>query len=203
MQIPRFPEANHPLILPLGSRSDRDLLLLLQNHRDRGRYLVAIFCRYSPIIYSLAWQGTTCAKAADFLFASIWHFLHRQMLALDAQTIQATGEQGLQSWLIQRTAAGIARLDVPSPEEIRYNLSTTPPPLWCYLQLALDELPSLQRFAILMTRQLGWSETRISTYLQAEKVTALSPEEVRTLLHEGEQQLEVLLPEDIHQIYLS
>lgn len=51
--IPRFPECQHHLIEALADCSDRELLLQFQQQPQSGRYFVALFCRYAPLIYSL------------------------------------------------------------------------------------------------------------------------------------------------------
>ncbi|MEM9246700.1 MAG: sigma-70 family RNA polymerase sigma factor, partial [Cyanobacteria bacterium P01_F01_bin.153] len=53
MDTPTFPEANHPLIAALANRSDLELLDLFKRYPDAGRYFVTLFCRYSPIVYTL------------------------------------------------------------------------------------------------------------------------------------------------------
>jgi hypothetical protein len=100
------------------------------------------------------------------------------------------------------TASGINEAGLPAVEDIHYDLQSAPPPLWCYLDRALEQLPPATRLMLLMSRTFHWSETRISAYLQAEG-EYVNAEQVKLHLQEGDRALEANLPEDIREIYLS
>jgi len=206
VQIPTFPEASHPIVKSLFHHSDRELLTLYQRHPDEGKYFTAIFCRYSAIVYTLVRHSAKSPVRADYLFALIWQRIFHEMRTLDFNpSIEAnndeTGELTLQNWLIELTAMSIDRAQLPPVESIQYSLEAAPPPLWCYLQQALDTLPPLLRLMVVMSQTFKWSETRIAAYLQAEGEN-VTPAEVARQLPTGYRQLEEALPEDIRTIYL-
>ena len=89
-----------------------------------------------------------------------------------------------------------------STESIHYSLKTTSPPLWCYVEQSLDQLPPMLRLMVLMAQTFHWSETRIAAYLQAEG-EGISPDEVANFLQQGYRMLEEKLPADIRAIYLG
>lgn len=203
MQIPSFPECNHTLVQALYHHSDRELLTLFQRHPENGKYFMAIFCRYSPIVYSLIQHSVRSTAQTNYLFATTWRHLYYELGGLDISEKMAQSENfSLQSWLIQITALCINRVELPPVEEINYSLPVASPPLWCFVEQALDRLTPRQRFIILMAQTFHWSEPRISAYLQAEG-EIIAPEEVRFELEESYQQLEMALPEDICRIYLD
>lgn len=206
MQIPTFSEANHPIVKSLFHHSDRELLTLYQRHPEEGKYFTALFCRYSAIVYTLVRHSAKSPVRSDYLFALIWQRIFHEMRALDLNPSadandDATGEVTLQNWLIQLTAMSIDRAQLPAVEDIQYSLAAAPPPLWCYLQQALDTLDPLTRLMVVMSQTFKWSETRIAAYLQAEGET-LTPADVARQLPNGYRQLETRLPEDIRAIYL-
>ncbi len=201
--IPTFPECNHPIVKSLAHYSDQELLTLFQRHLESGQYFVAIFCRYSPMVYTLIRHTARSPVQADYLFATTWRHIFYELAGLDLRATGAAGEaMTLQSWLINVTAICINQAELPPVEAIHYDLNATSPPLWCYLERALDQLPPTLRLIVLMAQTFNWSETRISAYLRAEG-EALAPEQVRVQLQEGYRLLEVALPEDIRAIYLT
>lgn len=204
MSIPSFPECSHPLIKSLTHYSDQDLLTLFQRHLDAGQYFTAIFCRYSPMVYTLIQHSARSPVQADYLFATTWQHIFHELGGLDLRQAEADGQPGmtLQTWLINITAICINQANLPPVEAIHYQLEAAPPPLWCYLERSLEQLPPVSRLIVLMARTFNWSETRISAYLQAEG-EVMSPAEVRSHLQEGYRLLEAALPEDIQAIYLE
>lgn len=202
MQIPNFPEARHPEVVALNHYSDQDLLTLFQRYPHLGKYFVALFCRYSPIVYTLIRHSVRSPVQADYLFATTWRHIYYELGGLDLHEYE-TGDQPatLQSWLINVTAVCINRVELPPVEAIQYSLEKASPPLWCYLEQALDRLSPLQRLIVLMAQTFHWSETRISAYLQAEG-ERVPPQQVKLQLEEAYQELENVLPEDIREIYL-
>ncbi|QIZ69346.1 sigma-70 family RNA polymerase sigma factor [Oxynema aestuarii] len=203
MQPPNFPECNHSLVKALFHYSDRELLNLFQIHPDEGKYFVAIFCRYHTLVYTLIQHQAKSPVQGDYLFALTWRHIFHELRGLDLRAAQErTPGFTLQTWLIETTALCLQRIQVPPVESIHYSLEAAPPPLWCYLEQTLDQLPPILRLTVLMAQTFHWSETRIGAYLQAEGET-LSPADVRALLDEGYHRLENLLPIDIRTIYLK
>ncbi|MBC1219652.1 sigma-70 family RNA polymerase sigma factor [Nostoc sp. UCD121] len=203
MQIPHFPEANHPLVKSLFHHSDHELLTLFQRHPDAGKYFTVIFCRYSPIVYTLIRHSARSPVQADYLFALTWRHIYYELGGLNL-TSPESGEPALtmQNWLINMTAFCINEIKLPPTEAIHYSLQATSPPLWCYVQQALDQLPPVLRLIVLMAQTFHWSETRIAAYLQAEG-EAIAPNEVANFLQEGYRMLEDKLPTDIRAIYFG
>jgi hypothetical protein len=204
VSIPDFPECSHPLVKSLSHYSDQELLTLFQRHPDSGQYFAAIFCRYSPMIYTLVQHSARSPVQADYLFAMTWRHLFYELSGLD---LRSTGGKNhppltLQSWLINITAVCINRAELPEVEKIHYNLQSAPPPLWCYMERAMDLLPPALRLMVVMAQTFNWSETRIAAYLQAEG-EVITPVEVRSHLEEGYRLLEEALPEDVRAIYLN
>ncbi len=201
MQIPKFPEANHPLVRPLFDKSDLELLTLLQQNPEQGKYFIAIFCRYSSMIYTIIQHGARSRSQCNYLFATIWRHLYYEMQDLDPEWLETTGKNSLQSWLIKNTGLALNEIEVPSLESINYDLSAAPPPLWCYLEAALEKLPPLVRLMVLMAQTFHWNETRIADYLQQED-EEITLEKVQSGLKQGYDLLETALPDDIRMIYI-
>ncbi|MBW4429667.1 MAG: sigma-70 region 4 domain-containing protein [Nostoc desertorum CM1-VF14] len=203
MQIPHFPEANHPLVKSLFHHSDHELLTLFQQNPDAGKYFTVIFCRYSPIVYTLIRHSARSPVQADYLFALTWRHIYYELGGLNL-TASESGEEALtmQNWLINMTAFCINEIKLPPTEAIHYSLQATSPPLWCYVEQALDQLPPVLRLIVLMAQTFHWSETRIAAYLQAEG-EAIAPSEVANFLQEGYRMLEDKLPTDIRAIYFG
>jgi len=204
VQIPHFAESNHPQIKSLSHYSDQELLTLFQRHTDEGKYFTAIFCRYSPIVYTLIAHSGRSPVQVDYLFALTWRHTYYAMMDLDLRGPSVPGMENfnLQNWLINITALCINQAQVPPVETIQYSLAAASPPLWCYTHQALDFLTPLQRLIVLMSQTFHWSESRISAYLQTEG-EPLSPNEVISLLISGLQELQSSLPADIREIYLG
>ncbi len=202
MQIPHFPEAHHPLVKSLFHLSDQELLALFQNHSDSGKYFTAIFCRYSPIVYTLIQHSARSPVQADYLFALTWRHIYYELGGLNLYDNSNTESLTLQNWLINMTAYCINETELPPTEAIHYSLKTTSPPLWCYVEQALEQLLPILRLIVLMAQTFHWSETRIAAYLQAEG-EVITPDEVANFLQEGYRMLEEKLPTDIRAIYLD
>jgi len=201
VQTPALSEATHPLIKSLSHYSDHELLTLFQRHLDAGQYFAAIYCRYSPLVYTLIRHSARSPVQADYLFGHTWRHVFHELSELDLDPATAPGKT-LQSWIINVTAVCINQAELPPVESINYSLPAAPPPLWCYVEQALDQLLPIQRLIIVMAQSFHWSETRISAYLQAEG-EQMSPNQVKSELQKGYRGLEDALPEDIRAIYLN
>ncbi|MBD0334190.1 MAG: sigma-70 family RNA polymerase sigma factor [Cyanobacteria bacterium Co-bin13] len=217
MQIPNFPECDHEIVQSLFHLSDQELISLFKRYPGSGRYFTAIFCRYSPIVYSLIRHSARSPVQADYLFALTWRHILHELGGLDWPDISSEpedsgsqakqGSEGqrpasLQSWIINVTALCINQAAIPDVESIHYSIKEASPPFWCYVEQALDQLPPVERLMVLMSRTFRWSETRIAAYLQAEG-EQISPAEVRERLQVAYRNLEAVLPQDIRAIYLG
>ncbi len=216
MQIPTFPECDHDLVKALIHLSDAELVNQLQQSPKDGKYFTAIFCRYSPVVYSLIRHSARSPVQAEYLFAITWRHILNELGGIDLARLQSQQAQGdkaspgktspgefsLQAWIIGLTAAYINQAEIPDVEDIHYSLKAAPPPLWCYTERALDGLLPKYRLIILMAQTFEWSETRIAAYLQAEG-DRTSPQAVSTELELAYQSLERAIPEDMQAIYLG
>lgn len=223
MQIPPFPECDHDLVKSLIHHSDYALVDMLQKSPMDGKYFTALFCRYSPVVYSLIRHSAKSPVQADYLFALTWRHILNELGGIDLSPIRQRQEGtvsveaeaeaeaitrdlatefSLQGWLINLTAAHINQAVLPDVESIHYSISDAPPPLWCYTERALESLSPMHRLIVLMAQTFEWSETRIAAYLQAEG-KQLSPNEVGAELQAAYHSLERAIPEDMRAIYLD
>lgn len=207
VNVPNFPECDHKLVQSLYHLSDQELVSLFQQHADSGRYFAAMFCRYSPMVYSLIRHSARSPIQAEYLFALTWRHILHELGGVDCSPAKGDGggnQRGfsLQNWIINVTALCINQAVVPEVESIHYSLAKASPPFWCYVEQALDQLPPTERLVLVMALTFRWSETRIAAYLQAEG-EQLSPAQVRDMLATAYQHLEAALPQDIRTIYLG
>lgn len=202
MQTPQFSEANHLTVKSLFRYSDQDLLTLFQRYPEQGKYFVALFCRYNPIVYTLIAHSARSPVQGDYLFALTWRHAFHEMRSLELRGQNANQASSFQNWLINVTAMCINQVELPPVEAITYSLESASPPLWCYLEQALDRLDAIVRLILIMAKTFKWSPTRIAAYLQAEG-DMISPAQVQTYLDESYRMLTVNLPEDVRVIYLG
>jgi hypothetical protein len=203
VQIPSFPECNHEIVQQLAPLSDRELLQRFKAEPESGRYFTAIFCRYSPIVYSLIRHSARSPVQADYLFALTWRHILNELSGLPLPADDTPQRSlSLQSWLINVTALCINQAVLPEVEDIHYALADASPPLWCYVERALDHLDPVERLILVMSRTFYWSDTRIAAYLQAEG-ERITPAEIASRLRSACRHLEEALPEDIYQIYIQ
>jgi len=202
VHIPHFPEANHPLVKALFHHSDQELLTLCQNYPYQGKYFTALFCRYSPIVYTLVDHATRSPVQTDYLFSLTWRHIFHELRELDLRNNPNPVTTSFQNWLINITAYCINQIEPPAVEEINYSLQSAPPPLWCYLEQGLANLPPELRLMVIMAQTFHWSETRIAAYLQAEG-DQFTPAQIKASLQEGYQLLETAIPEDLRSIYFE
>ena len=89
MQIPNFPECDRDLIKPLTYLSDYDLVDNLQKSPSEGKYFTALFCRYSPVVYSLIRHSARSPVQADYLFALTWRLILNELGGIDLSNLRA------------------------------------------------------------------------------------------------------------------
>lgn len=201
MDIPNFPECDHAVVKSLFEYSDYDLVQRLKQHPDEGKYFTALFCRYSPVVYTLIRHSARSTVQSEYLFTLTWRHILYELSGLDLPT-DPPADFSLQAWLVNLTAACINQAALPDVEEIHYNLQEASPPLWCYVTQALERLQPLHRLVVVMAQTFRWSNTRIAAYLQAEG-QRISPKSVALLLTDAQQALKSALPGDIQTIYFG
>lgn len=200
MKLPEFSEASHPLVRACLEQSDLTLVQGIQTHPDQGRHFVAIFCRYGALTYSLLRNKTRIALQVDYLFAQMWRNIFFEIRHLQVEADQSEGFS-LQTWIISKSALSIHQDELPAIETIQYSLDAASPPFWCYLQMALEELPPLSRLLLVLSQIFRWPEARIAAMLQAEGED-LEVEQVQPKLRYAYRHLQDALPEDIRTIYM-
>ncbi|WP_299484920.1 sigma-70 family RNA polymerase sigma factor [Acaryochloris sp. IP29b_bin.137] len=200
MKLPEFPEANHPLVKSLQDCSDQELVQGFQQYPGEGKYFTALFCRFGAMSYSLLRNMARSPLQVDYLFARVWRnvFYELPHLTTDAGGPSLT----LQSWILNKVAACITQDQLPAVETIQYTLTAAPPPLWCYVQIALDQLSPLPRLILVLSQTFHWQDQRIVAVLQAEGED-VTTEDIAQYLQEAYQSLQAALPEDIQAIYFN
>ncbi len=200
MKLPDFFESSHPLISSVLELSDQELLEAFQQNPTQGRYFIAIFCRYGALTYSLLANKAKLPLQVEYLFARVWRNLFFEFRALPLSELHR--EQGLQSWIFNKTAVAIHTDEIPSIEHIPYAIDTTPVPFWCYLLTALEQMPPLERVLLVLSKTFHWPEAKIQSFLSAE-AEHWEPDALNQHLQLAGDRLSTLLPEDICEIYLS
>ena len=200
MKLPEFSEASHPLVQSLQMCSDQELLQGFQQHPDEGKYFTALFCRFGAMSYSLLRNMARSPLQVDYLFARVWRNIFYELNHL---SIDADGPSfSMQAWVLNKVASCITQDQLPAVETIQYTLKTAPPPLWCYIQIALDQISPLSRLILVLSQTFHWQDQRIMAVLQAEGED-LSPDEIAQHLQVAYQDLQEALPNDIQKIYFS
>lgn len=204
MSVPEFLEAQHPLIQALCNEGDRSLVHSFQQNPSEGRYFTAIFCRYSGLTYVLIRNMARAALQTDYLFARVWRniFFELTYLNVGAPGASGTDEFSLQTWIFNKAALCVNQEEAPSIESVQYTLSVASPPLWCYLQTALDQLPALHRLVLALSETFHWSESRIMGFLEAEGQT-IDAQVLAQTQAEAYQRLIEAIPQDIQSIYFG
>jgi hypothetical protein len=204
MSIPEFLEAQHPLVQALSDDSDHHLVRQFQQNPDEGKYFTAIFCRYSELTYVLIRNMARAALQTDYLFARVWRNIFFELTYLDVGELDEAiaDEFSLQTWIFNKAALCVNQEEAPSIESVQYALSVASPPLWCYLQTALDRLPALHRLVLVLSGTFHWSESRILGFLEAEGQT-MSQATLDQTRSEAYQRFIESIPEDIQAIYFG
>ncbi len=201
MKLPEFSEADHPVVQSCLEQSDLELTQGFQSQPDQGRFFVAIFCRYGVLTYSLLRNKARVAMQVDYLFARLWRNVFYELRHLQIAPDSTSEDFSLQSWVVNKIALCINQDEVPAIETIQYSLEAASPPLWCYLQTALEELPPLSRLLLTLSQVFRWQDARIVAVLQAEG-EEIDVSEIQPQLQEAYQCLQNSLPKDIRDIYM-
>ncbi|MEO1620551.1 MAG: hypothetical protein AAFU53_05895, partial [Cyanobacteria bacterium J06632_3] len=90
MKIPTFPECDHALVSALTPQSDYALVDSLQRSPTEGKYFTALFCRYSPVVYSLIRHSAKSPVQADYLFALTWRHILNELSGIDLSSFRPT-----------------------------------------------------------------------------------------------------------------
>jgi hypothetical protein len=205
MSVPEFLEAQHPLVQALCHDSDRSLVQNFQQYPQEGRFFTAIFCRYGGLTYVLIRNMARAALQTDYLFAKVWRNIFFELTYLDVGESEEAfplDEFSLQTWIFNKAALCVNQEEAPSIESVQYALNVASPPLWCYLQTALDQLPALHRLVLVLSQTFHWSESRIVAFLEAEG-EAVDSQSIAQTQTEAHQQLIDILPQDIQAIYFK
>lgn len=200
MKHSTFPEANHPLIQRLLLYEDSELLSLWQQHPDQGKYLVAIFCRHSPLIYTLITNFMSSEDGVNHLFVYIWEKIFVQLSSLKLDQKENSELQSLSTWLIYICSLNLVESEFLSLEFAKETISGRYLPLKFYLEQALDSLPPLHRLILVMSEKFAWTYEQIIDYLE-QQGESFSMEDLQVYLSEAYQLLKNNLPEDICTIY--
>ena len=203
VKLPEFPEANHPIVRSHLESPDQVLVRGFQHHPDQGQYFTAIFCRYGALSYTLLQNMAQSSLQIDYLFARLWRNIFFELRTFELDTTDGDNEgRVLQNWISDRIALTIHEEELPQIETIQYSLKAASPPLWCYLQQALDQLPPLLRLILVLSQTHHWQNDRISSFLQSKGETIESTQ-IPAKLGEAQQLLLDALPTDIRDIYLN
>jgi hypothetical protein len=202
MKLPEFSEADHPLVRACLEQSDLDLTQGFQAHLEQGRYFVAIFCRYGVLTYVLLRNKARVSMQVDYLFVQMWRNIFYELRHLQIDPSSTSDDFSLQTWVVNKIALCINQDPVPAIETIPYSLEAASPPLWCYLQMALEDLPPLSRLLLTLSQVFHWQETRIAAVLQAEG-EEIDIEQIQPKLRYAYRRLQEALPEDIRAIYVQ
>ncbi len=123
MQIPRFPECYHALVEDALSHDDQTLLRQLQRHPESGRCFVALFCRYSPLVYSLIRHATQSSVQVDYLFAQTWKQIYQDLQDVSPESFgEGSPDEGMET--AAEGSAGEVKAAL-SPNTISPNIAST------------------------------------------------------------------------------
>ena len=79
----------------------------LKQHPEDGKYFTAVFCRYSPVVYTLIRHSARSTVQSEYLFALTWRHILYELSGLDLPA-EPPADFSLQAWLVNLTAASIA-----------------------------------------------------------------------------------------------
>lgn len=203
MQLPEFPEANHPIVRSRLDSSDQELVQGFQQYPAQGQYFTAIFCRYGGLSYTVLRNMAPSSLQIDYLFAQLWRNIFYELRYFGSQTMgQEDQALTLQNWISDQTAATIHGSDLPQIETIQYSMQSASPPFWCYLHQALEQIPPLHRLILVLSQTHHWHNDRIVRVLQAEG-EVIEPAQIALKLLDAQCSLLNALPADIREIYLG
>ena len=233
MQIPIFPECDRDLIKPLAYLSDYDLVDSLQRSPAEGKYFTTLFCRYSPVVYSLIRHSARSPVQADYLFALTWRLILNELSGIDLSQLR-TQHQGDPSEPatehLKTDPSKVSRVDEANPDRAiafslqgwlinltaaHINQATLPDVESIHYSLADAPPPlwcyterALENLSPLHRLMILMAQTFAwsNTRISAylqAEGDRLSPAEVQAELKRAYQALERAIPADIRKIYVD
>ncbi|WP_126146618.1 hypothetical protein [Synechococcus elongatus] len=153
---------------------------------------VALYERYGEPLQAFTTDRIGAPTQADWAVAQawrqIWQALQLAETAWDWPDYQALAER---YW---------ADLWLPPTEAIAYDLPSMPPPLWVYTQVAIANLPGIDRLLLALTYTYRWSRSQVLNQLQM-LGHRLGEPQLQQLLEIAEVRLLAALPPDLLEIY--
>ncbi|AUC60075.1 hypothetical protein AA637_02400 [Cyanobacterium sp. HL-69] len=196
-----FPEANHPLIYPLLQIDDVTLLDLLQNHLDKGKYLVSLFCRYHNKIDDVI-SGFYEPEHLSSISFQLWREISYFFFSLDLNQDDKRDNIYYENIIIEYAIDCLPKEDLEELNVNKTSLELRYFPLHFYLEQSINLLSPKERLIIITKDKFGWQEEQIINYLKAEGKSILS-EDIGDLYSSAHKQLLKLIPLDIRLIYLD
>lgn len=153
---------------------------------------VALYERYGELLQALAYDRIAAPTQADWAVAQTWRQLWQAL-----QSAETTWD-----WPDYQVLAESywATLWLPPTEAIAYDLPSMPPPLWVYTQVAIANLPGIDRLLLALTYTYRWSRSQVLDQLQMLGYR-LTEAIVQQLLEIAEVRLLAALPPDLLDIY--
>lgn len=201
MNLTDFPEANHPLIYPLLQIDDVVLLELLQTHLDKGKYLVALFCRYGNKINDLL-SGFYELDYLTPISFKVWRDISYFFFNLDLNKITEKDNKYWENLIIEYAIDSLPKEDIEDLNLPQLSLDLRYFPLHFYLEQSIQLLPPKERLIIVTKDKFAWQEEQIINYLKTERINFLK-EDIEDLYQYSHRQLLRLIPLDIRLIYLD
>jgi hypothetical protein len=202
VEIDIFPEVKHPLIEPLLTYADLQLVNLCQQHQGEGKYFVAIFCRHHALVRSIITDSVSSPEEIDFLEQWVWQNIFDELPQLQLPSDPESEFESLTNWLISITKTILNQPNLPSLDLLKPQGEERLLPLNFYLELALDKLPPLHRLIFLLHEKFSWSAEQISKYLKLQGEIISLPD-LEAYLQDSYSLVNTYIPEDIRLIYLE
>ncbi|QFZ91425.2 hypothetical protein [Synechococcus elongatus] len=153
---------------------------------------VALYERYADPLLALASDRIVAPTQADWAVAQAWQQLWQAL-----QQAETTWD-----WPDYQSFAECYWKDLwlPPTEAIAYDLISMPPPLWVYTQVAIAQLPGIDRLLLTLTYTYRWSRSQVLDQLQM-LGHRLGEPQLQQLLEIVEVRLLAALPPDLLDIY--
>jgi len=203
-----IPEATHPLIHPLLQVNDSTLMTLLQNNPHKGKYLVAIFCRYHHKIRLLISKITeqtsvnlsenNITAIACFVWKEIAHFL----VNFDRENLSTIEKESLYVWLTSFVEDLLNHKQFSETYLDKHNLQFNLFPLYFYTEIALNLLTPKERLIVVTQDKFAWGKDQIINYLEA-KGEMITEDQVQSIYDQAHRKILEFIPSDIDLIYLD